>query len=145
MKSPFIIDRRSGRISTVAGGLVFDPETGPPPTRPGSLRTLFEGIAEGEVSVTIYFAEVNGGCIVVAADHPQFGTGPGDWTEVNERARLKWLTELLCAAGAPVGSYSWGNVEARYNPKTVEASAIVSYMSPTSRSTRSRAKTRAPG
>ena len=145
MKSPFTIDKRSGRISTIDGALVFDPEIGPPPTRLGSLLTLFEGAAEDEVRVTVSFFEMNGGCVVIAADHSRFGAGPDAWTEANERARLKWLTELLRVAGAPVGSYSWGKVEAIYNPKTFEASATVSYRSPTSRSTRARAKARAPG
>ena len=124
---------------------MFDPEVGPPASRPGSVLTLFEGIADGEVRIIVSFSEMHGGCVVVTADHPKFGVGPDGRTEANERARAKWLSEFLRAAGAAVGAYSWGKVEATYNPKTVEALATVSYTGPTSRSTRSRAKTRAPG
>jgi hypothetical protein len=127
MKSPLTIDKRSGRISSADGVTVFDPKIGPPSVRPSAMLTLFEGTAEGEVRITISFSEIHGGCVVVAADHPQFGTGASDWTEENERARAEWLSEFLRASGTPVGSYPWGKVEAAYNPKTVEGLATVSY------------------
>jgi hypothetical protein len=124
MKRVITIEKSSGRIRSNSGATVFDPKVGPPSSSPGTTLTLFEGTAEGEVQVTITFLEMLGGLVVLSADHPIFDVGS---TEENERARVTWLAEFLRTCGAPVGSYPWGKVEAKYNPKTAEGLTTVSY------------------
>jgi hypothetical protein len=133
MKRILHIDGSSGRIDDASGSVVFDPNVGPGPVRPNSALVLFEAIADDDVKVSVSYVELNGGFLSFFADHPTFGTSWNDWTEQKERARMAWLAEFLQSCGAPVGTYSWGEVQTIYDRKGGLGLGLVKYAAQQSR------------
>ena len=127
MKKLLTIDTRSGHVRDANGATVFDPAVGPPHTRLNDARLLFQGVADGDVKVMVYFVEIDGGYLHFHADHPMFGSQE-DWTQEHERARMKWLSECLAACGAPVGSYGWGEVAAVFDARAVQGFVMIRFL-----------------
>jgi len=93
---------------------------------PNDVRLLFQGTVEDGVEVLLWYVEM-GGYLRLSGNHPKFGTSWDDWAEQKERERVAWLVEFLKSSGAPVGSYSWGNIQALYDSRSAQGLATISY------------------
>ncbi|MEO7456323.1 MAG: hypothetical protein ABIY52_08675 [Gemmatimonadaceae bacterium] len=66
------------------------------------------------------------------ADPALYGASWDDWSEAKERLRAHATERWLADAGYPVGTYSWGEVWARYHDRDASGGGGITFTTPRS-------------